>query len=784
MLEIGSGVGLSYCGKLFADFGAEVLKAEPPGGDPLRALPPLVDAGAGQQSAYWAWLNTGKRSIPEARAAEFLPACDVLLDGRPAAQRIAAPLGTDDPGLVAATLSWFGDSGPYRDFIATDATGRALAGVLHCAGPEDGPPSILTGWPGEVAGAIASFNGIAAALFGRDQGGRRLECSFLEANLAIGEYQVLQGMLTPANVRRMGVDRFFPTFPMGVYPCREGWLGLTVVTPAQWRALCDMLSLTELAADPDMVVGWLRFQRAAEINAAISKGLQAHSAQHWFEQALQRRLPFVVVPDMARLLATPSHRERHAFQRVAIGDAQFEGPRLPQALTVTPPGHDSRAPLPLADAKLPVPPPRPGMRRAASGLPLEGITILDLSMGWAGPLCTRQLSDLGATIIKVEATQYPDWWRGVDPRPSFFDNKEYEKNNRFNAQCRNKLGITLDLTAAEGKALLKRLVKLADAVVENYATEVLPKMGLDYAALRQEKPDLVMVSMPAFGTRGPWQDARAYGSTLEHASGMPSLAGEEGGPPVTSHVAHGDPVGGYNACAAVLVALLHRQRTGEGQHIDLSQVECMFPLIAQGIVAQSATGSPGPRPGNRSALHVPQAFHPCAGEDNWLLVAVQDDAAWRALCGVIGREELAALTLDQRRAQEDALVAAISAWTRGQDADAAMARLQAVGVAAGISRKPLEITTREPHLQARGVYQVMAHPFIGEQPHTSLPVRPAGGAPYPVRASAPTLGQHNEQVLRGMLGLSAAEYTALEQAGIIGTEAVPVTQRKSKASGG
>lgn len=794
VLEVGGGFALAYAGKLLADFGAEVVKAEPPGGDALRRAPPLLPGG---ESAVFAWLGTNKRSIAadaatepgRARLAAWLAGCDLLLDGRGPAERAAAPIhGADDPGLIACDLSWFGETGPYAGFAGTDAVARALAGVFFCTGPAEGPPQVLDGFPGETLAGLAAGIATLAALLSRAEGGRRMEANVLETNLAVSEYYVTQAALTPGFVKRHGRDRFFPTWPMGVYPCAEGtFLGVTVVTPAQWRSFCDMLGLPALGADPDLVIGPNRAARAPAIEAEFAPRLLARTAAAWFAECLERRLPCAVVPDMATLLATPQHRARGAFSTVTMGDARFEGPTLPHRLPRTPPAPGGPAPRAGEhDADAP-PPPRARPPHRAAGLPLAGVTILDLSMGWAGPLCTRLLGDLGATILKVEACQYPDWWRGVDPRPAFFAEKQYETNTRYNALNRNKTGITLDLTQAEGSALLKRLVAQCDAVVENYAREVLPKLGLDYAALSAARPDLVMVSMPAFGAAGPWRDARAYGSTLEHASGLPSVAGEDGTPPVTSHLAYGDPVGGYNAATAALLALLHRQRTGEGQHVDLAQVECIMQFTAPWLIAQSlanaATGTPLPRLGNRHPLHVPQGCFPCAAPDTWLVVSVTDDAAWRGLCGAIGRGDLAGLDAAARRARQEELEALIGAWTRERDADAAMAVLQGAGVAAGVCRNPIHLM-QDAQLAARGVFQPTERAFVGRHLQLSAPFRESGGAPLPVRKPAPTLGEDNEVVLGGRLGLDAAALARLAEAGIIGTEAVPVTARKSRASGG
>ncbi|NOG69023.1 CoA transferase [Roseicella sp. DB1501] len=777
VVERGSGVALAYAGKLFSDFGAQVIKLEPPGGDPLRREPPLVGTAEGPQSALFAWLNTNKRSVTRL---DGIGDCDVLLDGRPPVERDGPSL----PATIQAGISWFGESGPYRDFAATDTTCRALAGIFAGTGPAEGPPSMLGGMAGAAVGGIAAFNAVAAALLSGAP--RRLEVSIHEANIAIAEYQAAQGVTHPMVEHRYGVNRFAPTCPLGVYRCKEGWLGVTIVTPAQFRAFCDMIGAPEVGQDPRFVIGFDRLRHVEELEALFVPRLAERTAEAWFEEALRRRLPLAVVPDMATLLATPTHRARDAFGTVRIGGAEFEGPTLPQRLTRTPPLAGGTAPKPGEHdgQALPARPSRKPAR--AAGLPLAGMRVIDLSMGWAGPLCTRQLADLGAEVIKVEACQYPDWWRGVDPRPAFFEERQYEKDLRFGLLNRNKIGITLDLTAPEGAALLKRLVREADAVVENYAREVLPKLGLDYPILAAERPDLVMVSMPAFGGTGPWRDARAYGSTLEHASGLPSVSGEAHWPPTTNQLAYGDPIGGLNAAAAVLTALLHRRETGEGQHIDLAQVECIFPLVAPWILAQSATGSPGPRLGNRHPVNVPHGCFPCA-QDGWIAVAVTDDAAWQGLCRAMGREDLAAdpalATAAGRREREGELEAALAAWTTGDTADAAMAALQAEGVAAGAIRRPTKLT-QDPHLVARGFWQPTERPWLGQHDQPSAPFREAGAGPFPVRRPAPTLGESNAAVLGGLLGLPEARIERLKAAGIIGTEAVPVSARKARAAVG
>ena len=310
-----------------------------------------------------------------------------------------------------------------------------------------------------------------------------------------------------------------------------------------------------------------RLEHAHEIDALFQPLWETRTATEWFDLALEYKLPIAVVPTMAELLEQPVHRERGAFVPVRIGEAAFEAPVLPQHLTSTPPRGGGTAPLAGEDeAGWFVPSSdRPAGRAAAGTLPLEGMRIVDLTMGWAGPTASRHLGELGAEIIKVEACQYPDWWRGTDLRAAFIAEQKYEKIPWFQLMNRNKLDVTLDLTQPDGVALLKRLVADADAVIDNYSAEVLSKLGLDYGVLEKVRPGLVMLSMPAFGSGNAWSDCRGYGSTLEQASGLPTITGFPDDPPTMNQTAYGDPVGGFNAAAALMVALLHNRRPGKAR---------------------------------------------------------------------------------------------------------------------------------------------------------------------------------------------------------------------------
>jgi len=787
VVEIGAGVALAFCGKLFADFGAEVIKVEPPGGDPGRQAAPLVDAGGGQrESAYFAWLNTNKQSVIVDLHSEqgreqvrgLAAASDVVLDARALAQPPlpAFSLHGDSrrEDQIEVTLTWFGSSGPYSGYAATEAVCRALAGVIHSTGPVEGPPLIPHDSQSGIVAGLAAFDTAAAGLFGREAGGRRYEVSVHEALVQLVEIDI--GLAIEGRGRsRAGVNRFGSQHPAAIYPTREGWLGIFTVTAAQWRGLCKVLGRPELAHDPRYIDGGERLTRADEIDAILTPILAARSAQEWFQLCAAERLPVVIVPTMEQLLAQAVHRERGAFVPVRIGDACFEAPILPQRMGDAGPLPGGTAPLAgRHDARLAGRSGRPGAAAEAS-LPLEGVRVIDLTMGWAGPFATRHLGDMGAEIIKVESITYPDWWRGTSYTDAYYSERLYEKATYFNMMNRNKLGITLDLTSAEGVALLKELVAGADAVIENYSAEVLPKLGLDYPALAEVNPDIVMVSMPAFGSNNAWSNTRAYGGTLEQASGLPMVSGMDHWPPTMTSYAYGDPIGGYNAAAALLIGLTARKKSGKGRFIDVSQVEGMLSLVAPSIIEQSVTGRVGPRIGNRHPHYAPHGCFRCGGADDWIVIAIATDAQWKSLCKAIGRPELlndAGLDhADGRRQRQDQIEEAIGAWTMRHGADEAMALLQAVGVPAGVAR-PIPGLLRDPHLVQRGFWRVVPRPFVGQYL--------AGGTFYrehdkwaPVRHAAPTLGQHNEQVLAGILGIDAQRLAGLAERGVTGTVAVP-----------
>ncbi|MES5485134.1 CoA transferase [Bradyrhizobium sp. INPA03-11B] len=790
VVEIGSAAATSYCARLFADFGADVQKIEPPAGDPLRRSAPLTPGG---QSAWFAFLNFNKSSVilerddPNAitRLTALIGDCDILVDGRNVNRADCptidiAAIRKRRPELICLEASWFSQEGPYAGFTATDSTIRALAGLIKLVGPAEGPPlhapdfqtGILTG----LWGFIAAASSVIAQMHGG--AGRSWSISIFESTLTLSEYHTFEAFAHGGVMQRIGINRFWPTFPASIYETKRGWIGITTGTPAQWRAFCDMLGLSELRDDPALILSPGRLKQIEQIERHFMPGLKARTAQEWFAEGLKRKIPIVWVPEISDLLQDSEKKVRGAIVPVLFGEEEGLTAGSMQRLTLTPPRRGGKVPAPgelqpLANTRRHLTGPILGASGCihADRAPLEGVRVIDFTMGWAGPLCTRTLADLGADVIKIEAIQYPDWWRGVDRRSAYVDSKMYEMMPGFCIMNRNKRGITLDLTRVQGLALAKRLVAGADIVVDNYSADVLPKLGLGYDVLRTLSPQLVMMSMSAFGSNSVRRDCRAYGSTLEQGSGLPSVIGNADGPPVMSHFAFGDAVGGLNGCAAVLVALIHARNTGQGQFIDLALIECMMPFAAPWITVHSISGMPPTRYGSRHPQFVPHGCFRCAGEDNWIIVAATDDDMWLRLALVIDRPDLATdeslKSVTARRGIENVIERAIEAWTLARDADQAMSELQAAKVAAGVARMPIDLL-KDRHLKSRAFLQQVEHAFMGRHPQPSMPIRDAMG-PSAIRAGAPTLGQHNREILSGLLGLSDAEIAELVREGIIGT---------------
>ncbi|MCP4754142.1 MAG: CoA transferase [Proteobacteria bacterium] len=421
---------------------------------------------------------------------------------------------------------------------------------------------------------------------------------------------------------------------------------------------------------------------------------------------------------------------------------------------------------------------------------LGNIRVLDLTWVWSGPLAGRILADLGAevvhitgrsTISEAEVPQDVADRLGIYPENDP-GRKPWNRMSSVNDFGRNKLGITLELNTPEGTDIFKQLLKISDVVLENFSPRVMPNFGLDYPKLKEINPNVVMCSMPGFGLSGPYRDYVSYGTNLDPASGLASLMGYPDGEAHMSGNAYPDPVAALNAVNAVLIALFHRRRTGQGQHIDLSQAESATSVIGEAVLAYTLNGKIPRRTGNRHPYHAPHGCYRCQGEDKWVVIAVSSEEQWNALCKVMERS---ALMDDERyvdrvsrHLNHDGLDESIEDWTRRHTHYQAMHRLQKAGVPSGAVLDALELTSNE-HLADRNYFVEVDHPEVGRRKHCTLPLGFSGFSTIPAKA-APCLGEHNHFVLGDLLGLSESEIARLEEKEIIGNG--PLTPETKKGS--
>ncbi|MCH7652241.1 MAG: CoA transferase [Chloroflexi bacterium] len=407
---------------------------------------------------------------------------------------------------------------------------------------------------------------------------------------------------------------------------------------------------------------------------------------------------------------------------------------------------------------------------------LEDIRILDFSRIWAGPHATKLLADMGAEVIKVESTHAWDPHRTIVGSGNLPDGEQgddpWNRSGWFNTLHLSKYGITADVRHADGRRVIEELVSISDVVIENFRAGAMERRGLGYERLREIRPDLIMVSMPAFGNSGPWKDFIQYGIGQEQLGGIASMNGYLGeDTPVKSGVNFGDPISGAHAAGAVLSALFYRRRTGKGMFIDVSQLESSISVIGEHILGFQLTGENPSNLGNRHPTFSPQGVYPCRGDDSWIAISVTSDEGWTALCRVMGREELAAdsryADLLSRCENHDELDEIISAWTRVSDANELMHALQNEEVAATVVFKGEDIFN-DPHYQERGLLELVDHPSTGPYFLPGVAWK-MSGTPGRVRGHSPRLGEHNTFVYGDLLGMKREDIDRMDREGVTGT---------------
>jgi benzylsuccinate CoA-transferase BbsF subunit len=396
-----------------------------------------------------------------------------------------------------------------------------------------------------------------------------------------------------------------------------------------------------------------------------------------------------------------------------------------------------------------------------------GVRILELGAGAAGPVATGYFADQGATVIRVESSKRPDFLRMIHLTK---DNPHgLDGSPMFVLMNPNKRSIAVNMSLAEGVALAKRLVGWADVVSENFSPKAMAKWGLDYASLSGEIPGLIMVSSCLFGQTGPQRMYPGFGGQGAALAGFNHLTGWPDRDAVGPYGTITDSLSPRYVALLITAALLHRERTGEGQYLDVSQIETAVYSLSEMVVRYSANGEVVGRQGNASERMAPHGIYRCRGDDRWIAIAVEDDAAWNRLASLVGDSELADAarfgTVAQRLARRDVIDARLTEFTQAFDAHELMLRLQAAGIAAGVAQT-FDDLLADPQLAARGHFVTLRHDLLGELKFEHCGFR-LSEAPPRLERAGPNLGEHTRAILSEDLGMGADEIAALVERGVL-----------------
>ena len=784
VLELAGAEG-EYCGKLLADFGAEVIKVEPLGGSPSRGEPPFKDDRPGpDQSLPFLYFNANKKSVTadldseagRERVRRLARTADVLLESAAPGTLAAMGLGYEDlraanPRLVYASVTAFGQTGPYSGYRWSGLVAFAMGGLMYVSGKPSAPPVNAPGAQAFLVGSAHAALAILVALWRVRQGGagQHVDVSMMDC-LAAMENMVSRSASTGVHPRRDGTQHRFAT-PGTIYRCRDGYVHIFVTNsqPGAWDRFVDWLGLPEALTGDEFNDPVYRRAHVAEVDRVVSAILAELPKEKVYEELQARHIPCAPVNTPLEFV-----RDRHIESRgfvvdtvhPRLGPMEFPGRAYKtdnwrfrhHAPAV---GEHDRE---LLDGELPAWDRGHGAGNgtAPNGLPLAGIRVADFTHMVAGPYGTMQLAYFGAEVIKIESRARPDTWRIRE------GNKDVEASLPFADHNRNKLSVTANLKTAEGRELARRIIAESDVVVENFSVGVMDRLGLGYEELRALKPDIVMIRLQGLGTTGPRKDYVTWGPSLMPFSGMTWLWNHpDGGAPVGSQTSYPDYIVSIHMAFVLMAALHHRANTGEGQFIDIAQGEVTASLIGPALLDGLVNGRAAEPVGNRGRAGAPHGCYPCAGDDAWCAISVGDDAEWQRFCAATGngvtlRDERFA-TAAGRRANAEELDALVSGWTRRLSPREVMETLQAHGVTAGMVSDGTTLVT-DLHLRSRGSVVEHDHPRQGR---LTLPgiVMKLSETPGTIRRHAPLLGQDTHAVLNGLLGLTDEEIGRLEAAG-------------------
>lgn len=774
VLDLSTGLAGAYACLLLSYAGADVARAEPDGGDPLRRWRQGGVSAAGD-GALFEYLRQGQTAFRHDPAAGFDPlGADVLVASpEPAEYESLRLTAAAIPGLIVLSFSPYGLEGPYSGRPASDLTVEADSGGLAIRGQADQAPYQMGGrtcdWLAGAYGAAAALAMWTGRRNGRPGGLIDLSQCELLHTAASNFMDVFHAIGLGPHAAPVGPPRTLET--PSIEPTADGWVGFNTNSPHHIAGFLRMIDRPDLAATGEFTMASARIARIQEWTALVREWTTRHTSAEIITLAEKHGVPVAPVSDSQGVALLDQVVARGTLIPSPTG--RFQMPGRPWRLDGERGSSLGRPPSAPADSQREPAWRKPPFDGAASGAPnqpLAGLRVLDLTTWWAGPAGTAFLAALGADVIHVESPSRIDGSRLVGAafmaRPSW-----WELSSFFLTVNVNKRDLTLDLTSERGRELFLELVAQSDVIVENSTPRMLDKLRLGWDDIHAANPRAILLRMPAYGLDGPWKDRPGFAQNIEQASGLAWLTGQPDDQPRIQR-GPADPNGGVHAVIAALVALEQRERTGAGCLVESALFDGALSIAAELIIEWSAYANPLMRQGNRSVTAAPQGVYACAGDDSWLAVSISTDEQWLALTGVLERTDLAAdaslATEAGRRARHDFLDTVLGEWTAALTVEDGAGRLVAAGIPAAHARDPRR-AAGHPQFQHRGYHQIVDHPVSGPLPIPTLPFRIGAGTSW-IRSPAPTLGQHNEEILTDLLGLSPEDLEQLTQDGVIATQ--------------
>ncbi len=792
-------------GMMLADAGAEVILVEPPTGSRARRLGPFVEGREGDpEASLWFWsYNRGKRSVtmdldtPDGREQlrQLAAGADIVIESSDVGRMAARGLAYDDlaalnPGLVYVSISPFGQTGPKATWAATDLTVAAAGMQMGLQGDDDRAPlripldqSFLHG-SAEAAGAAL----VALAERNRSGRGQYVDVSAQQALTCATQSTSLAHLYNAQEAGRMSGGAKLGPFKIRLRSAAaDGYVSTTILFGEAIGPFGDRLFKwihdEGECEDSDLEIDWINFvegvmtgrigmgeyDRIQDVAAAFTS---TRNKADLLREALDRRLLMVPIADVSDVADEPHYEVRDFWRDVEVeghGPVKMPGPfarmsGTPLVVESGPPtigeGNDDvlgAAPrtLPAAVCKTP---------SDGSALPLSDVNVLDFQWVMAGPASTRVLADWGATVIRVESSHRVETARTIQP----FLNDEGGADNSGLYQNMNagKLGLALDMSKPESREVILDLVKWADVVCESFSPKAMRGWGLGYEDLKKVNPSIIMTSSCLFGQDGPLSSLAGFGTMGASMSGFYAMTGWPDRDPAGVMGAYTDYVSPRFLTTAILSALDHRNRTGEGQYIDVSQAEAAMHFLTPALLDYRVNGRLPSPAGNDHPLMYPHGNFPSAGEDRWLSIACVGDDQWQAICRVMGLSaDMADLDLAARRARATEIDAAITAWSADRDGAEAQAALQAEGVAAHRIQMS-DYMADDPQLDHRRHFRHVDHltnEAMWVEGTRFVMSRSSDG----ITAAGPSYGQHTFDVLEGILGYDADRIAELAVAQVL-----------------